>query len=73
MRVKFSLLSLLLILVVSAQFTFARKATESLAVKATSENNSEAVPAIEELRSLGPSGLASTDASIRRRNQSSHR
>ena len=57
MRVKLSLLSLLLIFVVSAQFTFARESAESLALKATSENNTEAVPAIEELRSLGPAGL----------------
>ena len=57
MRVKFSLLSLLFVLVVSAQITFAKESAESLAVKATSENNSEAIPAIEELRSLGPSGL----------------
>jgi hypothetical protein len=57
MRVKFSLLSLLFVLVVSAQITFAKESAESLALKATSENNSEAIPAIEELRSLGPSGL----------------
>ena len=57
MRVKLSLLSLLLIFVVSAQFTFARESAESLALKATSENNTEAVPAIEELRSLGPAGM----------------
>src|SRR5262245_25963591 len=57
MRVKFSLLSLLLILVVSTQVTFARESAESLAVKATSENTTEAAPAIEELRSLGPAGM----------------
>ena len=57
MRVKFSLLSLLLTLVVSTHVTFARESAESLALKATSENSTEAAPAIEELRSLGPAGM----------------
>jgi len=57
MRVKLSLLSLLFVLAISAQVTFAKEPAESLAVKAISENNAEAMPAIEELRSLGPSGM----------------
>lgn len=57
MRVKFSLLSLLFLLVVSAQILSAKESAESLALKAVSENNNEAMPAIEELRSLGPAGM----------------
>ena len=57
MRVKFSLLSLLFVLAVSIQVTFAKAPAENLAVKAISENNAEAMPAIEELRSLGPAGM----------------
>ena len=57
MRVKFSLLSLLFVLAVSIQVTFAKEPAENLAVKAISENNAEAMPAIEELRSLGPAGM----------------
>ena len=57
MRVKFSLLSLLFVLAVSTQVSFAKEPAESLAVKAISENNAEAMPAIEELRSLGPAGM----------------
>lgn len=57
MRVKFSLLSLLFLLVVSAQTVSAKASVESLALKAVSENNNEAMPAIEELRSLGPAGM----------------
>ena len=41
MRVKLSLLSLLFLLAISAQVTFAKEPAESLAVKAISENNAE--------------------------------
>ena len=57
MRVKFSLVSLLFLLICSVHIVSARTAAELLAVKATSENSGEALPAIEELRSLGPAGL----------------
>lgn len=57
MRVKLSLLSLLFVLAVSTQINLAKEPAESLALKAISENNAEAMPAIEELRSLGPSGI----------------
>lgn len=56
MRVKCSLLALL-ILVISASLISARESAASLADKAVSENGAEALPAIEELRSLGPTGL----------------
>ena len=59
MRVKLSSLSLLFFLVVFAQIVLAKGSAESLALKAASVNNAEAVPAIEELRSLGPAGMAS--------------
>src|SRR5262245_31862413 len=58
MRVKFSLLSLL-VLVFSAQILSAKESAESLAVKAISENNIVETPAIEELRSLGAEGMQS--------------
>jgi hypothetical protein len=57
MKVKFSLLSLLLLLVVSAQSNSAKTPVESLAARAVSEKSAEALPAIEELRALGPNGL----------------
>src|SRR5215510_7278994 len=57
MNAKFSFLSLLLLLVCSAPLVLATEPTTSLARKAISENSSEAVPAIEELRSLGPAGM----------------
>jgi len=57
MRVKFSLVSLLFLLICSFHIVSASTAAELLAVKATSENSGEALPAIEELRSLGPAGL----------------
>jgi hypothetical protein len=57
MRVKFSLPSILFILVFSAQIATAKESAESLALKAASENNLETMPAIEELRSLGPAGM----------------
>ena len=59
MRVKLSSLSLLFLLVVFVQIVSAKGSAESLAFKAVSENNAEALPAIEELRSLGPAGMAS--------------
>jgi len=59
MRVKFSLVSLLFILIISTQVVSAGTAPELLAVKATSENNREALPAIEELRAMGSTGLDS--------------
>lgn len=52
-----SFLSLLLLVLVSAQLSFASESTEALARKAVSENAAEASPAIEELRALGPAGL----------------
>ncbi|HEV8368570.1 MAG TPA: hypothetical protein VGQ39_11520 [Pyrinomonadaceae bacterium] len=58
MRVKLSSLSLLFLLVVFVQIVSAKGSAESLALKAASENNTEALPAIEELRSLGPAGMA---------------
>jgi hypothetical protein len=57
MRIKLSLLSLLCLLVISSQSTIANELAESLAVKAVSEDHKEAMPAIEELRSLGPAGM----------------
>ena len=57
MRVKFSLPSLLLILLVAVQITSANEAPKSLALRAVSESKLEATPAIEELRSLGPTGM----------------
>ena len=53
----FSFLSLLLLVLFSAQLSFASESTEALARKAISENAAEASPAIEELRALGPAGL----------------
>jgi hypothetical protein len=57
MRVKFSLPSILFILVFSVQIATAKESAESLAIRAASENNLETMPAIEELRSLGPAGM----------------
>jgi len=57
MKSKFSVLSLLLLLVVSIQTAFASEPAEKLARKAVSENTAESNAAIEELRSLGPAGL----------------
>ncbi|HET9712872.1 MAG TPA: hypothetical protein VFP64_13345 [Pyrinomonadaceae bacterium] len=53
----FSFLSLLLLVLISAQVSFASESAEALARKAVSENVAEAAPAIEELRALGPAGL----------------
>ena len=57
MRVKFSLPSLLFTLAISLQIAAANEAPEALALKATSENTHEAMPAVEQLRALGPTGL----------------
>lgn len=57
MNSKFSLLSLLLLVLFSTQISYANTSTEALARKAVSENTAEATPALEELRSLGPAGL----------------
>ena len=57
MKSKYSFLSLLLLVLFSAQITLANKSAEALARKAVSENVAEASPAIEELRALGPAGL----------------
>ena len=57
MKSKYSFLSLLLLVLFSAQLTLAKKSAEALARKAVSENVAEASPAIEELRALGPAGL----------------
>jgi len=52
-----SVLPLLLLLVSTTQITFANEPLENLARKAAAENTAESVPAIEELRSLGPAGF----------------
>jgi hypothetical protein len=57
MKSKFSVLSLLLLLLVSIQTALATEPAEILARKAVSENNAESAAAIEDLRSLGPVGL----------------
>jgi hypothetical protein len=57
MKSKFSVLSLLLLLLVSIQTAFASEPAETLASKAVSENTAESTAAMEELRSLGPAGL----------------
>ena len=57
MKSKFSVLSLLLLLLVSIQTALASEPAEVLARKAVSENSAESEAAIEELRSLGPAGL----------------
>ena len=57
MKSKFSVLSLLLLLLVSIQTALASEPAEILARKAVSENTAESAAAIEELRSLGPAGL----------------
>jgi hypothetical protein len=55
--VKVSALSLLFLVLVASQSISAKTAAERLVVKAVSERSSEAVPAIEELRALGPAGM----------------
>jgi hypothetical protein len=57
MKLKSSVTLLLLLLIASAQTLFARTNSETLALKAVSENSAEAAPAIAELRALGPAGL----------------
>ena len=57
MNSRFSLLSLLLLVLFSTQISYANESAEALARKAVSENVAEASPAIEELRALGPAGL----------------
>lgn len=57
MKSKLSFLSLLLLVLVSAQISYANNSADVLARKAVSENIAEASPAIEELRALGPAGL----------------
>ena len=57
MKSKFSVLSLLLLLLITTQTVLASEPAEVLARKAVSENTAESAAAIEELRSLGPAGL----------------
>ena len=57
MKSKFSVLSLLLLLLVSIQTALASEPAEILARRAVSGNSVESAAAIEELRSLGPAGL----------------
>jgi hypothetical protein len=57
MNSKFSCLSLLLLVLISTQISYASNSAEALARKAVSESAAEASPAIEELRALGPAGL----------------
>jgi hypothetical protein len=57
MKSKFSVLSLLLLILVCAQNLFANEPAETLARRAVSENAAESAMAIEELRSFGPAGL----------------
>ena len=57
MKSTYSFRLLLLLVLLSAQVSYANESAEALARKAVSENAAEASPAIEELRSLGPGGL----------------
>ena len=57
MKSKFSVLSLLLLVLVVTQNLFANEPGERLARRAVSENTAESATAIEELRSFGPAGL----------------
>ena len=57
MNSKFSFLSLLLLVLLTAKISFANESAEVLARKAVSDNIAESSHAIEELRSLGPAGL----------------
>jgi hypothetical protein len=57
MNSKYSFLSLLLLVLFSTQTSFAAESAETLARKAVSESVAESSVAIEELRSLGPTGL----------------
>jgi len=57
MKVALALLSLLFLLVFAVPTALANETAEALAIKAASEDTGEAMPAIEELRSLGPTGM----------------
>lgn len=57
MKSKFSVLSLLLLVLLSIQTALASEPAEVLARKAVSKNTAESAAAIEGLRSLGPVGL----------------
>jgi len=57
MNSKFSFLSLLLLVLVSAKISHANEPAEALARRAISDNVTESTRAIEELRSAGPAGL----------------
>ena len=57
MKSKASFLSLLVLILFTAQISYANKSAETLARKVVAENTAEASRAIEELRSLGPAGL----------------
>ena len=57
MNSTFRFLSLLLLVLFSAQISFATEPPEVLARKAVSENTAASSVAIEELRTLGPAGL----------------
>ena len=57
MKSKFSVLSILLLVLFSVKISFANESAALVARKAVSENSAEAVAAIEELRSMGPAGL----------------
>lgn len=57
MNVKFNFLSLLLLVLFSVQVAFANKSATSLAIRAISDNSTEASMAIDELRQRGPAGL----------------
>ena len=58
MRTTLAFLFALLLALVSTQTSFAHASTEALTRKAVSENTSESLLAIAELRALGPTGLA---------------
>jgi hypothetical protein len=57
MNAKFSFLSLLLIVLFSTQISLANETTAMLARKAVSPDSAESLAAIDELRTLGPSGV----------------
>ena len=57
MNAKFSFLSLLLLVLLSTQTSFAKDSSETLALQAVSEDSAEASMAIEDLRARGPAGL----------------
>src|SRR5215203_5259287 len=57
MKSKFSVLSILLLVLFSVKISFANESAAVLARKAISETATELSLAIEELRSMGPAGL----------------